>query len=73
MTPEQFVAIIVASTALIAAITAMLVQLRRTHDLVNSKMTELLELTRRSARAEGVLEARELMGRRASDAPSDPH
>jgi signal transduction histidine kinase len=48
--------------ALIAAVpgtlvgTASLVQSIRNHRLVNSRMTELLELTKTSSKAEGVLE-----------------
>lgn len=34
-------------------------QSRETHLLINSRMTELLELTRSSARAQGVKEGRE--------------
>jgi len=57
MSVEQFVTIIGALTALIVAVTAALVQLRQTHELVNSRMTELLEVTRGAARAEGKLDA----------------
>lgn len=32
-------------------------QARKTHTAVNSRLTELLELTRKSSKAEGVLEA----------------
>lgn len=35
-------------------------QARKTHVAVNSRLTELLELTRRSSKAEGVLEGKEL-------------
>lgn len=55
MTVEQFVAVLGALATLIAAMTALLVQARATHALVNSRMTELLELTQKSARAEGAL------------------
>ncbi len=41
----------------IAAVGRVLVQVQATHNLVNSRMTELLELTRTSARAEGKLES----------------
>jgi len=53
---EQFVTILGALTALIVAVTAALVQLRQTHELVNSRMTQLLALTEKSSRAEGKLE-----------------
>jgi hypothetical protein len=36
-----------------------LVQAIRTHGLVNSRMTELLDLTRKSSKAEGVQEEKE--------------
>jgi hypothetical protein len=42
-----------AVVALLGALGALYVQLRRTHQLVNSRMDELLELTRLSSRAEG--------------------
>ena len=56
MTVEQVIALTGAITALVVAVTACLVQITRTHELVNSRMTELLELTRSSAKAQGVLE-----------------
>jgi hypothetical protein len=53
MTPEQFTAILVALTGLLGAIGALFVQLGRTHRLVNSRMDELLRLTRASGVTEG--------------------
>jgi hypothetical protein len=40
--------------ALIGLLTAVLVQAKATHKLINSRMTEMLELTRVAYRAEGV-------------------
>jgi hypothetical protein len=57
MTPEQVVAIITALVALLGAVTAVIVQLRNLHTLVNSRMTQLLDLTQTSARAQGQLDA----------------
>lgn len=56
MTPEQFATVIGALTALIIAVTGALVQLQRTHNLVNSRMTQLLELTQAAGLAQGKLE-----------------
>ncbi len=56
MTVEQFVAILVAFTGLIAAIAGVLRQLHQTHDLVNSRMTELLAVTKAAAHAQGRLD-----------------
>lgn len=55
LSAEQFVAIMGALTALIVATTAAVVQLRQTHGIVNSRMTELVELTRKASFAEGKL------------------
>jgi hypothetical protein len=56
VSPEQLVAIIVALTGLLGAVLAVYRQVLSTHQLVNSRMTELLELTRTSAIAEGKLD-----------------
>lgn len=57
MTAEDWVRIISAIAAgfvlVIGAIGAVYAQVVRTHQLVNSRMSELLELTRTSATAEG--------------------
>jgi hypothetical protein len=58
MTPEQFTALIVALTGLIAAVGAVWAQLRQTHKLMNGRMTELLDATKLSGQATG-----ELLGR----------
>lgn len=59
MTPEQFTALISAIAVLIAAVTGLLVAVSRWHAQVNSRMDQLLELTRTSSRAEGVASVRE--------------
>lgn len=46
-----------ALTALLVAMTAAVAQLRQTHAIVNSRMTELVDLTRRASFAEGKLSA----------------
>ena len=47
-----------AAAVIVAAIGAVYLQARQTHQLVNSRMTQLLELTQRSALAQGELAAR---------------
>jgi len=69
MSPEQLVAVLTAITALIAAVGAVYVQVRQTHKLINSRMTELLELTKSSAHAEGVIEGQQPLRYRKE--PSD--
>lgn len=59
MTPEQATALIVALTGLIGALGAIFVQMRQTHKLVNSRMTELVEATRQAAQAHGELVGRD--------------
>jgi hypothetical protein len=56
VTTEQVIALLVALTGLIAALTRLFVQVRQTHQLINSRMDQLLELTRASALAAGRLE-----------------
>lgn len=55
LTPEQFVAVLGAITALVVALTAVFAQLRRTHMMVNGRLTELLKLTHDAALAKGKL------------------
>lgn len=55
LTPEQFVTVLGAITALIVALTALFVQLRKTHELVNGRMTELLKITKEAGVAQGKL------------------
>ena len=61
MTSGDWVAIIgavgAAAAVIIAALGAVYLQARQTHQLVNSRMTQLLELTQRSAMAQGELAA----------------
>lgn len=65
MTVEQFDSLLGAITALIVAVTACYVQLRQTHKLVNSRMTELVEATRASAQLKGELEGRDFAAKKA--------
>lgn len=57
MSVEQFVAILGALAALATATAALVLQVREYHKAVNSKMDQVLELTRAAAYAEGELEA----------------
>ena len=69
MTVEQFIAILAALTALSTAVGVAIAQLRQTHNLVNSRMSELLAITRAAAHAQGVLDERDAgtPGRREAD------
>ena len=64
MTPEQSTALIVALTGLVAAVGAIYAQLRQTHALMNSRMSELIRSTHQAAQKQG-----ELLGRDWSPAP----
>jgi hypothetical protein len=55
MSAAELTAVLGALTALVVAVGALLVQVRQLHGLVNSRMGELLMLTRRAALAEGKL------------------
>jgi len=57
VSPEQLVAVLGALATLLIAVGRLWVEVRGIHQLVNSRMTELLELTRTSARAQGALDA----------------
>lgn len=59
MTVEAITALVVAITGLIAALGAVFVQLRQTHTLINSRMTQLLDETRSAAQARGELTGRD--------------
>jgi hypothetical protein len=56
MSVEQFIAILAALTSLTAAVGVAIAQLRQTHALVNSRMSELLAVTKSAAHAQGVLD-----------------
>ena len=58
--PGVTIALISAVTAIILGFFKLLVEIRNTHDLVNSRMTELLELTRVEATARGKLDQEQL-------------
>lgn len=70
MTPEQATALIVAITGLVGAIGAVFVQLRQTHRLINSRMTELLETTKLASQKTGELDGRDQERARGLEAPS---
>ena len=56
MGPGELAAVITAIAVLVAAVTRLYIAVPDVHDLVNSRMTELLELTRTASHAEGVKE-----------------
>jgi len=58
--PGVTIALISAVTAIILGFFKLLVEIRNTHDLVNSRMTELLELTRVEATARGKLDQEQI-------------
>jgi hypothetical protein len=58
MSPEQFTALLIAIAAVFGAVAKCIAELRAYHAAVNSKMDELLVLTARSSRAEGLLAGR---------------
>lgn len=55
MSAGEFTTIVGAISGLVVAVTALYVQVRVTHKLVNSRMDQLLALTQKSAHAEGAL------------------
>jgi len=58
MSVEQFVAILGGIASVLLALAAVFAQVRQTHQLVNSRLTDLLEVTAQAATARGVLEGR---------------
>lgn len=60
-TTTIILAIVAIFPASLAAILSYMTLIRNkeTHDLVNSRMTELLEITKSASRAEGVIEGKE--------------
>lgn len=70
MSPEQATALIVALTGLVAAMGVILVQLRQTHQLINSRMTELVETTKLAAQKSGELAGRDFADRAKAAVPS---
>lgn len=72
MTPEQATGLIIAVTGLVGAITAVFVQLRQTHQLINSRMTELVETTKLAAQKSGELAGRDWRAGAMGTAGSPP-
>lgn len=56
MSPEQWLALAVAMASVLASFVGILSEVRKTHQLVNSRMDELLRITRTSSFAQGKLE-----------------
>jgi putative effector of murein hydrolase len=59
VTVDQATALLIALTGLIGAIVGLAVQVRAYHHAVNSRMDELLNLTRASSHAAGVVEGQQ--------------
>lgn len=57
ISPGELTALVIAVTGLIAALAGLYGQMRSLSRRVDGRLSELLELTRRSSKAEGVLEA----------------
>lgn len=57
MSDPVLIALIAAIASMVSAVVSSVavVRIRQTHDLVNSRMTELLEVARGRSRAEGVI------------------
>lgn len=70
MTPEQIVAVVAAFATLLSALAAVMVQIRKLHDAVNGRLTQLLEERETAARRLGEMEGRDFM-RRLLTAPRD--
>jgi hypothetical protein len=59
VTIEAVTALLVAVTALVGAWVSLYREVRKTHELVNSRVDELVALTRAASRAEGRLAAKQ--------------
>ena len=69
MNLQELTALVVALTGLIGALAAILIQLRQTHALVNSRMTELLDTTKLLSQKTGELDGRDQEFSRGREAP----
>ncbi len=67
VTAAELAALLGGAAALVTAFASVLVAIRRLDARINGRMTELLELTRRAAHTQGVLEERGVAWRRRSD------
>lgn len=72
MTPETIIAVIGAITALVVAVTAMLVQLGKLRQEVNGRLTQLIAEATDAARKDGELAGRDFMHRLLRDGPDPP-
>lgn len=70
MSAEQATALIVAITGLVGALGAVWAQLRQTHGLINSRMTELIDTTKLAAQLGGQQEGIERERARLGRVPS---
>lgn len=60
MSPNEWIGVITAIAVLCGAFGKLYRDIRGVHELVNSRMTELLELTRNASEAVGSLKEREM-------------
>jgi uncharacterized membrane protein YhaH (DUF805 family) len=66
---DQFASLTIALVGLASLLLKVWLEVRRVHQLVNSRMTELLELTRSTAKAAGVLEGESQPSQRPRELP----
>jgi hypothetical protein len=57
--PVQLAAIAAASTVFVACCGIVVAKINQVHNLVNSRMTELLEITKKASLAEGLKQGQE--------------
>ena len=69
----ELTALIGGLTALVIAVGALLVQIGRLHTLVNSRMTELLDLTRQAAFSAGQADTATDTGKSPREVGDSPH
>lgn len=70
MTPEQALAIVGGLTALMVAVTALLVQVRGLRHDVDGRMAQLVKATSEASRKQGELEGRDFMLRLQRGGPA---
>ena len=70
MSLQEVTALVVAITGLVGALGAIYIQLRQTHSLVNSRMTDLLDTTKLLSQKTGELDGRDQEFSRGREAPA---
>ena len=71
MTPEQAVALLGAITALVVAVSALLLQVQKLRSEVNGRLTQLLVEATQAARKDGELAGRDFV-HRMYNPPAEP-